>query len=252
MRFALFAVSLSCAFSWQAAVAPRPTVRHALPRPAPAVAMAMEYDKLRETLLPADNKDTFRNALGLQPFVWGVYSTIKPAQSASMFLGVTVLNGLSLTLFKLVAMMHIVTGAQMCRDEESKAATTGMLLFAGWAVLLRSAVAAGTLGAVARTSGWWCTAMALTAARRLGFSTSGLIFAGSWTSLLQTSLFTKVFALPVLPFLISREIPKAAPKAAAKPAGKAAPTKQGNIVPTRPAPPGYRYDSFGTLIVSDA
>ena len=34
--------------------------------------------------------------------------------------------------------------------------------------------------------------------------------------------------------------------------GKAAPTKQGNIVPTRPAPPGYRYDSFGTLIVSDA
>ena len=218
--------------------------------------MAMEYDKLRETLLPADNKDTFRNALGLQPFVWGLYSTIKPAQSASMFLGVTVLNGLSLTLFKLVAMMHIVTGAQMCRDEESKAATTGMLLFAGWAVLLRSAVAAGTLGAVARTSGWWCTAMALTAARRLGFSTSGLIFAGSWTSLLQTSLFTKVFALPMLPFLISRETPKAAPKAAAraaaKPVGKAAPTKQGNIVPTRPAPPGYRYDSFGTLIVSDA
>ena len=130
--------------------------------------------------------------------------------------------------------------------------TTGMLLFAGWAVLLRSAVAAGTLGAVARTSGWWCTAMALTAARRLGFSTSGLIFAGSWTSLLQTSLFTKVFALPMLPFLISREVPKAAPKAAAKPAGKAAPTKQGNIVPTRPAPPGYRYDSFGTLIVGDA
>ena len=110
MRIALLAVSVGCAFSWQAAVAPRPAVRgsvqHALPRAAPAVAMGMEYDKLREVLLPADNQDTFRNALGLQPFVWGLYSTLKPAQSASMFLGITVLSGLSLTLFKLVAMMH--------------------------------------------------------------------------------------------------------------------------------------------------
>lgn len=109
MRFALLAVSVSCAFSWQAALVPRPAVRGSvLPRaaPRPTVAMAMEYDKLREALLPADNKDTFRNALGLQPFVWGLYSTLKPAQSASMFLGITVLSGLSLTLFKLVAMMH--------------------------------------------------------------------------------------------------------------------------------------------------
>lgn len=179
-----------------------------------------------------------------------------------MFLGVTALSGLTLTLFKLVAMMHIVTGAQMCRDEESKAATTGMLLFAGWALLLRSAVAAGTLGAVARTSGWWCTAMALVAARKLGFSTSGLLFAGSWTALLQTSLFAKVLALPMLPFLISRDgaakpKPAAAKPAAAKPAGakpagakpvaKAAPK---NVVPTTPAPPGFKYDSFGTLIVN--
>jgi len=107
MRFALLAVSVSCAFSWQAALVPRPAVRGSvLPRAAPTVAMAMEYDKLREALLPADNKDTFRNALGLQPLVWGLYSTLKPAQSASMFLGITVLSGLSLTLFKLVAMMH--------------------------------------------------------------------------------------------------------------------------------------------------
>ena len=318
MRIALLAVSVGCAFSWQAAVAPRPAVRgsvqRVLPRAAPAVAMAMEYDKLRETLMPADNQDTFRNALGLQPFIWGIYSSLKPAQSASMFLGVTALSGLTLTLFKLVAMMHnryveirgfgpftrqrqiklrapaclgrsrpigryvparwpnrlrlshtsrhIVTGAQMCRDEESKAATTGMLLFAGWALLLRSAVAAGTLGAVARTSGWWCTAMALVAARKLGFSTSGLLFAGSWTALLQTSLFAKVLALPMLPFLISRDgaakpkpaaaKPAAANPAGAKPAGakpvaKAAPK---NVVPTTPAPPGFKYDSFGTLIVN--
>ena len=151
---------------------------------------------------------------------------------------------------------HIVTGAQMCSDDESKAATTGMLLFAGWALLLRSAVAAGTLGAVARTSGWWCTAMALVAARRLGFSTSGLLFAGSWGALLQTSLFAKVLALPMLPFLISRDgaakpaaaKPAAAKPAAAKPAAKPAPKK--NVVPTTPAPPGFKYDSFGTLIVN--
>ena len=161
---------------------------------------------------------------------------------------------------------HIVTGAQMCRDEESKAATTGMLLFAGWALLLRSAVAAGTLGAVARTSGWWCTAMALVAARKLGFSTSGMLFAGSWGALLQTSLFAKVLALPMLPFLISRDgaakpaaakpaaakpaaaKPAAAKAAAAKPAAKPAAKKA--VVPTTPAPPGFKYDSFGTLIVN--
>ena len=153
----------------------------------------------------------------------------------------------------------------MCRDEESKAATTGMLLFAGWALLLRSAVAAGTLGAVARTSGWWCTAMALVAARKLGFSTSGLLFAGSWSALLQTSLFAKVLALPMLPFLISRDDaakpaaakpaaakPAAAKPAAAKPAAaKAAakPAAKKAVVPTTPAPPGFKYDSFGTLIV---
>ena len=152
---------------------------------------------------------------------------------------------------------HIVTGAQMCSDDESKAATTGMLLFAGWALLLRSAVAAGTLGAVARTSGWWCTAMALVAARRLGFSTSGLLFAGSWGALLQTSLFAKVLALPMLPFLISRDgavKPAAAKPAAAKPAAAkpaaAKPAPKKNVVPTTPAPPGFKYDSFGTLIVN--
>ena len=142
-----------------------------------------------------------------------------------------------------------------------------MLLFAGWALLLRSAVAAGTLGAVARTSGWWCTAMALVAARRLGFSTSGLLFAGSWGALLQTSLFAKVLALPMLPFLISRDgavkpaaakpaaaKPAAAKPAAAKPAAAkpaaAKPAPKKNVVPTTPAPPGFKYDSFGTLIVN--
>ena len=36
--------------------------------------------------------------------------------------------------------------------------------------------------------------------------------------------------------------------AAAKPAAKPAPKK--NVVPTTPAPPGFKYDSFGTLIVN--
>ena len=51
--------------------------------------MGMEYDKLREIILPADNKDTFRNALGLQPLIWGVYTTLRPVNSVTMFLGVT-------------------------------------------------------------------------------------------------------------------------------------------------------------------
>ena len=105
-------------------------------------------------------------------------------------------------------------------------------------------------------------AMALVAARRLGFSTSGLLFAGSWGALLQTSLFAKVLALPMLPFLISRDgaakpaaaKPAAAKPAAAKPAAAkpaaAKPAPKKNVVPTSPAPPGFKYDSFGTLIVN--
>ena len=262
MRGLLAVLRVGCVFAWQAAVTPRlavratPALRLDVPRAAPA--MGMEYDKLREVVLPADNKDTFRNALGLQPFVWGLYTTLQPAQSASMFLGITV-SGLSLTLFKGVAAMMIVTGAQMCRDEEPKAATTGLLLFAGWALLLRSALGAGTVGAAALSSVWWCTTMALVSARKLGFSTSGLLFVLSWGALLQTSLFAKVWALPLLPFLFSRvggaPKPAAAKPAAAKPeatpsATKPEAKKSPPSPPSPPAPPGFTYDNFGVLIVA--
>ena len=129
---------------------------------------------------------------------------------------------------------------------------------------------------VANCALYWCAAMALFAARSVGFSASGLVFLSTWGSLIQTALLPlKLCGLTLIPKFFTPGGGAATSKSAAKPAAaKAAaakgakkpsaaktPAKAASVTPSEPAPQvnlnkmpqaadGYKYDQWGRLIVA--
>ena len=235
--------------------------RAVLPR-TPVVQMdGAKFADLRQSLLPADGSDSLRNRFGLQPFIWGLYTLIVPANSMREFLGVaTGITGTTLTLVRALAMSHMLLGVSMCKsDSDANAASTALCFFGGWALLLKGALAAKSVGLVANLALYWCSAMALFAVRSVGgLSASSLVFFTTWgTLVVQTALLPLKFAgLTLVPkFAMSGGAKAAAPKPkpAAKPAAASpAATKPAPkpAAPQKPAPPGYKYDAFGTLIIA--
>jgi hypothetical protein len=223
------------------------------------VTMKMEFANLRKTVLPSDGKDTLRNMLGGQPFLFGVYTLVAPTNAMSAVAGLAC-SGSSLMLARGLAMTHLLLGAKMCKEsDESDTAATALALYGGWAVILQGGLASGIGGHATRTALCWCVGMALIAVRRLGLSASGLVFVTSWSALLQSVLGVKALAAPLVPFLFSTDSkagtkPKA--KASAKPAAKGTanpaktkPAAKPAAQPKVPAPPGYKYDAWGRLSV---
>lgn len=221
------------------------------------VAMKMEFANLRKTVLPSDGKDTLRNMLGGQPFLFGVYTLVAPANAMSAVAGLTC-TGPSLMLARGLAMTHLLLGAKMCKESnEADMAAMALALYGGWAVILQGGLTSGLGGHATRTALCWCVGMALIAVRRLGLSASGLVFLISWSALFQSALGVKALAAPLLPFLFSIDAkPSIKPKTSAKPAAKGtanpAKTKPAAKPAAQPkvlAPPGYKYDAWGRLSV---
>jgi hypothetical protein len=233
-------------FSLGAAASPR--VRISSP------VMGMDFVELRKVLTPADNKDSLRNSLGLQPLCWGAYTLAAPAQSAQLLFGVATC-GWSLTLTRALAMLHVLVGAQICRSDDTSAMSASVVLFGGWALLLKGAIGAGTVGVAAWQPTLWCALCALFAAARLGITASGAVFCGSWAALLLGPvLFVKMLALPLIPRVFQKEAGGTAAAAAPKPKPAAKPKPKPSSAKSTPAPPaappGYRYDAWGRLVVA--
>jgi len=234
-------------------------------RSSPTATMGMSYVELRKVLIPADNDNSERNAFGLQPLIWGACTLTAPVTCTKFFFGLTP-SGWVLTLTRALAMLHMLVGASICRNaDRDMTLATSFVLFGGWAMLLKGAINAGTVGIVAWNGFIWCCLCALAAAARLGVTASGAVFTTSWAALLLGPLFVKPMALPMISasFFASKgaggaaakPTPKAAakpkaaaakPKPAAKPAAKPATPKP----PATPAPAGYKYDPWGRLVIA--
>ena len=139
----------------------------------PSIKMADTQAVLREVIMPPEktNDKTLRNVIGVPLFVGGVATALVPSYAAELFnlnLGVKATSAVAISLLRGLAVTNVLLGTRVLRDDDKNAAATGLVLLGGWAVLLRRALAAGTVGGtIARTALWVHSVAALDCLRRI-------------------------------------------------------------------------------------
>jgi hypothetical protein len=129
--------------------------------------MVTALTKVKDSIIPANAKDTIQNLYGYQALAWGVSGLCAPAWTAGL-IGVT-LSAVETTMMQGMALGNLALAGRYFGSSEEGAAQTGFVWFAGWYWLLSNAVKAGTLSGP--YVGWmvaWNAIMAISAARRQG------------------------------------------------------------------------------------
>jgi hypothetical protein len=124
-------------------------------------------DSLKESVVPANQDKTLRNAVGYQALAWGIAGIAAPAFVQSKFLGVTA-TATTNTLVRGLGWSNLALAGRITSGSDSDAATTGVIWFSLWYWALKNAVAAGTYGGYASMLVTWNLAMAVVSARRNG------------------------------------------------------------------------------------
>ena len=129
--------------------------------------MVTALTKVKDSIIPANAKDTIQNLYGYQALGWGLSGLCAPAWTAGL-IGVT-LSAVETTMMQGMALGNLALAGRYFGSSEEGAAQTGFVWFAGWYWLLSNAVKAGTLSGP--YVGWmvaWNAIMAISAARRQG------------------------------------------------------------------------------------
>ena len=132
-----------------------------------APTMVTALTKVKDSIIPANAKDTIQNLYGYQALGWGLSGLCAPAWTAGL-IGVT-LSAVETTMMQGMALGNLALAGRYFGSSEEGAAQTGFVWFAGWYWLLSNAVKAGTLSGP--YVGWmvaWNAIMAISAARRQG------------------------------------------------------------------------------------
>jgi len=111
----------------------------------------------------------------------GLAGLIVPAQIMTTVFGGSLITAPTVLLFRGLALNHLVLGTRMCEAEsDTKASVPACFWFGSWAVILRRAMMAGTIGLTAATQAYsnavvaWTATCALVAAFGQGGATATL------------------------------------------------------------------------------
>ena len=94
-------------------------------------------DSLKESVVPANQDKTLRNAVGYQALAWGIAGIAAPAFVQSKFLGVTA-TATTNTLVRGLGWSNLALAGRITSGSDSDAATTGVIWFSLWCAHARA------------------------------------------------------------------------------------------------------------------
>lgn len=124
-------------------------------------------EAVKDSIVPANQDKTLRNAFGYQALAWGVASAAIPTMTQAKVMGVTATAGSNL-LLRGLGWSNLALAGRIMRSSDAEAATTGVIFFSLLYTTLKAAVAAGTYAGYVGHIVTWNLAMAVIAARRNG------------------------------------------------------------------------------------
>lgn len=153
----------------------------------PSVATMGLVDSVKNSVVPDNAEQTYRNVVGYQALGWGVAAAAAPAFVHSNIIGATA-TASSTLLMRGLGWSNLALAGRLTSGSDSDAAAAGVVWFSLWYWAMKNAVQAGAYGG-ARIGMVvvWNGLMALAAARRNG---------GVWNTLTSLDTTTLNSLLP--------------------------------------------------------